>query len=155
MVGSAVTRLNQNVMTMYLWHLVPVVIAAIALYWTGLFPDPEIGSARWLALRVVWMALLALVLAILVAIFGRFEQRPDLDLRMNPNGGLVLAAVGAAVLGLAVITLHGFTEPQMPGVPIVGVASYVAALVLLPAAGRSSSLREAAPTREASRPPRS
>ena len=42
-----VTRFNRAVMTVYLWHMVPVVIVAAALYASGVMPQPAIGSARW------------------------------------------------------------------------------------------------------------
>ena len=43
----AVTRLNPAVMLVYLWHMVPVIIAAVAFYPTGVMPQPRIGSAGW------------------------------------------------------------------------------------------------------------
>jgi hypothetical protein len=35
-----VTRLNSTVMTVYLWHMVPAVIVAVALYPTAVMPQP-------------------------------------------------------------------------------------------------------------------
>ncbi|MDQ4028901.1 MAG: acyltransferase, partial [Actinomycetota bacterium] len=51
---AIVARLGDGVMTLFLWHLVPVVFGAAILYATGLIPRAEIGSGSWLALRVVW-----------------------------------------------------------------------------------------------------
>jgi fucose 4-O-acetylase-like acetyltransferase len=149
-VSAAVTRLNHVVMTLFLWHLVPVVIGAVALYGTGLFPQPEIGSGPWLGLRVVWIAVLAGVLAILVAVFGRFERGSDADRPWNAAGAVVVAAVGAAVLGLSIITVHGFTEPGTR-LPVLGAASYAVAVVLLGGAARSRVLTNAGPTPAPSR----
>lgn len=60
---------GQITMTVYLWHMLPVIIAAVALYLTGLAPEPALGSAGWWALRPVWLALLAIILAaVLVAL---------------------------------------------------------------------------------------
>src|ERR1019366_6244669 len=42
-----VTRLNSCVMTVYLWHMVPAIIVAVALYPTGVMPQPASGSAQW------------------------------------------------------------------------------------------------------------
>ena len=50
-------------LTVYLWHMTPVVVVAVALYPTGLLPQPAIGSAGWWALRPAWIAALALILA--------------------------------------------------------------------------------------------
>jgi fucose 4-O-acetylase-like acetyltransferase len=38
-----VTRLNRSCLTVYLWHMVPVVIVAVALYPTAVLPQPAIG----------------------------------------------------------------------------------------------------------------
>ena len=37
---------NDNVMALYLWHMVPVVIVALVGYPTGLLPQPPLGSGR-------------------------------------------------------------------------------------------------------------
>ncbi len=42
-----VRRLHTAVMTVYLWHFVPVIVVAIACYLTGVLPQPAIGSAQW------------------------------------------------------------------------------------------------------------
>jgi hypothetical protein len=46
-----VRRLNAMVMTVYLWHFVPVIIIAVAFYPTGVMPQPAVGSAEWWELR--------------------------------------------------------------------------------------------------------
>lgn len=50
-------------MTLYLWHMLPVLVLAGAFYLTGLAPQPELGSPAWWALRVPWLALLGVVMA--------------------------------------------------------------------------------------------
>jgi hypothetical protein len=149
---AVVARFNGVVMTLFLWHLVPVVVGAAILYATALIPQAEIGSGSWLALHVVWIAVLAFLLAALVAIFGRFERRSHTIQPARANGLLAVAAMTAAAVGLAVITLQGFTEPGALGVPVLGVASYVAALVFLTAAARQRKhdCRSADPAHEAS-----
>jgi hypothetical protein len=149
---AVVARLNDVVMTLFLWHLVPVVIGAPILYATGLIPQREIGSAPWLVLRVVWIAVLAFLLAALVAIFGRFERRPHTIHPARANGVLAVAAMTAAAVGLAVITLQGFTDPDALGIPVLGVASYAAAVILISAAVRTKRLdgRSVVPAEESS-----
>jgi hypothetical protein len=133
---AVVARLNDVVMTLFLWHLVPVVLGAVILYATEPIPESAIGSGPWLALRVVWIAVLAFLLAALVAIFGRFERRPHPIQPPRAKGVVAVAAMAAAAVGLAVITLQGFTEPGALGVPVLGVASYAAAVIFLAAAAR-------------------
>ncbi|GGN80206.1 hypothetical protein GCM10011579_065530 [Streptomyces albiflavescens] len=50
-------------MTLYLWHMLPVLVVAAAFYLTGLAPEPLFGSAAWWGLRVPWLLVLGVVLA--------------------------------------------------------------------------------------------
>ncbi len=52
---------NDNVMALYLWHMVPVVIVALAGYPTGLLPQPVLGTSAWWLFRLEWVAILAVV----------------------------------------------------------------------------------------------
>lgn len=74
---TTVIAVNATIMTIYLWHLSALVFAVATLFPLG-FPQPQVGSAAWWAIRPLWLAALAFPLAGLVALFGRFE-RPDLD----------------------------------------------------------------------------
>ena len=73
----AVIALNASIMTLYLWHLSALVIAVATLFPLG-FPQPAVGSGSWWLTRPLWIAAMAIPLAGLVSLFGRFE-RPDLD----------------------------------------------------------------------------
>ena len=61
-VWMAVIAVNGVIMTLYLWHMVPVLVVALALYPTGVMPQPEIGSASWFAWRPVWVVACGLLL---------------------------------------------------------------------------------------------
>src|SRR5262249_42800769 len=54
---------NNNVMALYLWHMVPVVIVAIVGYPAGLLPQPTEGTADWWLARLEWVVILSLVTA--------------------------------------------------------------------------------------------
>ena len=71
---QAVSWLNDRVLTVYLWHMVPVVVVAVALYPTGVLGQPPVGSAGWWALRLAWIAALAVVLAPAAVFLARFER---------------------------------------------------------------------------------
>ena len=49
--GRHVKNLNATVMTLYLWHMAPVIVIAVAFYPTGVMPQPAIGTAQWRELR--------------------------------------------------------------------------------------------------------
>ncbi len=49
--GRHVKNLNATVMTLYLWHMAPVIVIAVAFYPMGVMPQPAIGTAQWWELR--------------------------------------------------------------------------------------------------------
>lgn len=55
---------NSNVMALYLWHMVPVVIVAVVAYPAGLLPQPAQGTAAWWLARLEWEVVLSLVTAV-------------------------------------------------------------------------------------------
>jgi fucose 4-O-acetylase-like acetyltransferase len=139
---QVVRWLNNRVLTVYLWHMTPVVVAAVALYPSGVLAQPAIGSAGWWALRPAWIASLAIVLAPVAVWLARFE-RPLLPGRPAPQPArspaalaCVLVAVGVAAAGVALarITISGFA----PGgeVPAGTVAGYACGVILTLLAGR-------------------
>lgn len=100
-----VKQMNRVVLTVFLWHVSAVALAAIVLYPLG-FPEPDAGTAAWWALRPVWMVLLVLPLVLLVALFRRFEVHPDplsLDGPKPTTMHYVAAGVGVVSLGLGVL----------------------------------------------------
>jgi hypothetical protein len=54
---------NNNVMALYLWHMIPVVIVAIVAYPAGLLPQPPEGTLAWWLVRLEWVVVLGLVTA--------------------------------------------------------------------------------------------
>jgi fucose 4-O-acetylase-like acetyltransferase len=145
-----VSWLNDRVLTVYLWHMTPVVVAAVALYPTGILAQPAIGSAAWWALRPVWIAVLAVILVPEAIWLARFERplrrRSPAPLTHSPAptrvAGLVavgLVALGTAAAGVALarIAISGFA----PGgdVPVGTVVGYGCGVVATLLAGRLAS----------------
>jgi fucose 4-O-acetylase-like acetyltransferase len=154
-----VTWLNDRVLTVYLWHMTPVVVVAVALYRTGVLAQPVVNSAEWWALRPAWIAALAVVLAPAAIWLARFERpllhrpRAGPDGEQAPSAGappgepargsaglrtaLVATGVAAAGVALARITIYGFSPGG--GVPAGTLAVYACGVVLTLAAGRLAS----------------
>lgn len=63
-VERALSVANNNIMALYLWHMIPVVIVAIVGYPAGLLPQPAEGSAQWWLARLEWVVILSLVTAV-------------------------------------------------------------------------------------------
>ena len=64
LVQRALSTANANVMALYLWHMVPVVIVAFVGYPAGLIPQPHEGTAAWWLVRLEWISILSLVTAV-------------------------------------------------------------------------------------------
>jgi hypothetical protein len=152
-----VTRLNPAVMLVYLWHMVPVVIVAIAFYPTGVLPQPAIGSAEWWELRPAWIALLATVLIPLIAGLVRLH-RPLLA--VLPTGlaparpwsaAVLVAGLAAAGYGLTSLAIGGFA----PGGRLspVMLVTYACGLLLILLSGPPSPRRGPVPARAGSAAP--
>ncbi|MFC1407958.1 acyltransferase [Streptacidiphilus sp. N1-12] len=125
-------------MTLYLWHMLPVLVVAAVFYLTGLAPEPGYGSGSWWALRLPWLLLLTAVLLGLVALLQPLERllvrvgvrsRPDQEVRQPL---LLWLGLAASVAALARFAVQGFAhDGRFPALPALGLA-LGAALVLLP-----------------------
>jgi fucose 4-O-acetylase-like acetyltransferase len=139
-----VSRLNDRVLTIYLWHMAPVIVVAVALYPGAGLAQPVIGSAQWWEFRPLWIAALAVVLAPAALWLPRFER--PLRRRRAPGPApapraptalaSVLVALGVAAAGVTLtrIALFGFA----PGgsIPVATVAGYGCGVILTVLAGR-------------------
>jgi len=106
---------NSNVMALYLWHMIPVVIVAIVGYPAGLLPQPTEGTADWWLARLEWVAILGLVTAFEMALLWsgrRFfgAPLPTLDIPLAERWGepVMLAGAAMAAYALAFIAAEGF-----------------------------------------------
>jgi hypothetical protein len=110
-----VSIVNDNVMALYLWHMVPVVLVAVVGYPTGLFPQPPEGTADWWLFRLEWIAILVVVTAVeIVFLFWgrRFfaAALPTLTVPMPQRWSTPLLLAGAAMTtyALACFAADGF-----------------------------------------------
>jgi fucose 4-O-acetylase-like acetyltransferase len=127
-----VQRLNASVMSVYLWHMAPAIVVAVAFYPTGIMPQPTIGSGAWWLSRLAWLGLLTLVLAPLVAAMTWLERLVfRLPAGIGPSGWwsptLLVVGTAAAMVGLARLAIAGFA----PGghLPALVLTAYAAGLI--------------------------
>jgi surface polysaccharide O-acyltransferase-like enzyme len=97
---------NNNVMALYLWHMVPVVIVAIVAYPAGLLAQPPEGTGAWWLVRLEWVAVLSLVTAcemVLLWSGRRFfaAPLPMLGIPLTAGWGEVVMLAGAAMVASA------------------------------------------------------
>lgn len=110
-VWTAVIAVNGSIMTIFLWHLSALAVGAALLLnpWSP-FPQPDAGTAAWWLTRPLWLATMVAVLAPIVLVAGRTEQRAA---RRSPAGRVpsraaAVLAVGASAAALTAMALHGF-----------------------------------------------
>jgi peptidoglycan/LPS O-acetylase OafA/YrhL len=114
LVQRVLSRANTNVMALYLWHMIPVVIVATIGYPAGLLPQPDEGHAVWWLARLEWLVILGLVTAVELALlsWGRRLFAAPLP-ALNVVGSrwaepIMLAGASMAAYGLAFFAAEGF-----------------------------------------------
>jgi surface polysaccharide O-acyltransferase-like enzyme len=114
-VQRVLTTANSNVMALYLWHMIPVVIVAIVGYPAGLLAQPVEGTVEWWLARLEWVAVLSLVTAVemLLLYWGRSIFAAPLAMLKTPLTDrwaepAMLAGAAMAAYGLAFLAAEGF-----------------------------------------------
>ncbi|WNG85562.1 acyltransferase [Mycobacterium sp. ITM-2016-00317] len=134
---------NDNVMALYLWHMLPVIVVTLVGYPTGLLPQPELGSGAWWLARLQWELVLAVVTAALLCLL--FWQRrffaapiPTFAVPLPPRVGeaFLYAGTGACALALSLLSSGGFA----PGgrLPLAAAGLFAAGALLVAARPRRS-----------------
>jgi surface polysaccharide O-acyltransferase-like enzyme len=114
-VRRLLTTANSNVMALYLWHMIPVVIVAIVGYPAGLLPQPVEGTAEWWLARLEWVVILTLVTVVEMVLlyWGRKFFAAPLGMLGTPLTDrwaepIMLAGAAMAAYGLAFVAAEGF-----------------------------------------------
>jgi hypothetical protein len=105
---TVVVAVNAVILTLFLWHMGAAVVATVGLHLAGLLPASPVDSAAWLWWQIPWIAILAAVLGVLVALFGRFETRATAAHGPRPGLPAGLTAVGHRTGPLTVVTAAGY-----------------------------------------------
>jgi hypothetical protein len=141
--GRRLERLNASAMTVYLWHMTPVVLVAMAVYPRVAVPQPAIGSIAWWALRPVWIAVLgALLVPVTLAVDHLHRRlvprRPPPTLHTVRQSLLMVLALGAVSWTLARLAIAGAAPA---GQLALGVVLVYSGGVLLVEAAASDPVR--------------
>lgn len=138
--GGVVRRVlsvaNSNVMALYLWHMIPVVIVAIVGYPAGLLPQPAEGTADWWLARLLWVAILCLVTAFEMVLLWwgrRFFGAPlptlGIPLAERWVEPVTLAGAAMAAYGLAFLAAQGFAPDGH--YPWIAALAFITGVVLV------------------------
>ncbi len=130
---------NVAIMTVFLWHVVPVLVLAWILSTLGVsLPSPP-GSFSWLAFQPIWILMLAVLLIPIVLVVRHGERPPEKleKLASRETTGwsplaLGLGGVAIACVGLARLTLAGFWVGEPTVIPVWGaLAFFVGGIIVL------------------------
>lgn len=147
-VERALSIANNNIMALYLWHMIPVVIVAIVGYPAGLLPQPPEGSAAWWLARLEWVAILSVVTAAEIALLWWARRifaapLPLLGVPLSERRAEPVMLTGAAMTAyaLAVVAAKGFApDGRFPWVIAVVFAAGALFAALRPTARRTNAL---------------
>ena len=132
-IWAGVLLLGSRMMSVYIWHMTAMTLIGLALIPTGLFPAPLRVDSTWWLLRIPWVAILVIALAVLVALFGRFERPREATPTEGPQrlkGLLVFFSVALTVLGLALIVDQGlYAGDGLHGLPYLPLGLFVVGLI--------------------------
>ncbi|MGB9226083.1 acyltransferase family protein [Mycobacterium sp.] len=127
---------NNNVMSLYLWHMIPVVIVAIVAYPAGLLPQPAEGGVDWWLARLEWLVILSLVTAVEMTLLFWLRRLfaaplPMIGIPLTERWAepVMLGGAAMAAYGLALLAAQGFAPDGQ--FPWVTAAVFAAGLVLV------------------------
>lgn len=128
---------NLVVMSVFLWHVVPVVILGAIFAGFGFTLPGEAGSMTWLAFRPLWIVMLT-VLTVPVILMVRIGEQPPQMLqsavrrqgRARSTLALGLVGIALASTGLARLTVEGFWVGPPTMIPVWGGLAFFVGAVL-------------------------
>jgi hypothetical protein len=115
-------------MSVYLWHLTALAVAAAIAWALGLLSTAPAGTTAAWAAKAPIMVMAAAVLAGIVAIVWRFERRSLLDRStVEVQAAPIVAAVLATVIAFEALTTTGAGHPAgaVGAIALVTVASWL------------------------------
>lgn len=146
-VQRALSVANNNVMALYLWHMLPVVLVAIIGYPNGLLPQPPQGTAQWWLARLEWVVILSLVTAVELLLLWwlrRIVASPlptvGVPLTERWTGPALVAGTAMAAYGLAYVAALGFApDGRFPWISAVVFAAGLLLVAVNPTRGTARS----------------
>jgi hypothetical protein len=141
-----VDQAQPRLMTVYLWHMLPLIAVLAVLVFGADLATPQPFTATWWVWSTGGAAAVILLLLPLIGLTARFEQPPPLA--YAPQGAVrVLAAAALTGAGLLVLTATGLTPDMVSvtGVLALGAGLALTCVLRLPRRRTSRSVGRCAP----------
>jgi hypothetical protein len=106
----AVVAFHVVMMTVYIWHLPTMAIVVLAGYGAGFGFGIEPLTAGWWLTRPIWILVLAVALAGIIAVFGRFE--PRVRTGPPPSVPVLVFGVVASIVAISAGVVLGFVPEE-------------------------------------------
>jgi hypothetical protein len=144
-IQRALSVANSNVMALYLWHMIPVVIVAVVGYPAGWLPQPTEGTADWWLARLLWVIILSLAMAVAMVVlwwrrgfFGAPLPTVGIPLTERWAEPVMLAGAALSTYGLARVAAQGFApDGHFPWLTGLVLTVGLVLVALRPTKGRS------------------
>lgn len=130
-VWRSVVVVNLHAMSIYLWHMVAGIGAAVVFWVTGLADTARAPSAQWWLQRPLWYLVCTLLLVGLVWLVRPVEaRRPVIDERPRTSRHAVVLGVGVVLsaAGMVQLTVSGLGAGPA-GLPVAGLAAFGAGML--------------------------
>ncbi len=95
---ATVVAANAIAMSVYLWHFTAASIAGAGFYLMGWLPTADVGTIAWWIQKMPLLTASAVILAGIVAVVARYEQRALMAERVEWNGSEASMVVVALVI---------------------------------------------------------
>jgi fucose 4-O-acetylase-like acetyltransferase len=146
---AGVVAVNLSAMSIYLWHMVAALGAAVLFWRLGLVEAAQAPSAAWWAQRPLWYLVCAALLLAVVAVVRPVEARRPVQRPLpatRARGALLATGVLLAAAGMVQLTVSGLAGGPA-GLPVAGLgATVVGMLAVRSAAGIEGSARLTLPS---------
>ena len=140
---TATVLINGIIMTIFLWHVTALLLAAGLAVATGAGMSLVPGTADWWLTRPLWIAALVIALIPFAALFTRFERIGQAQRAAPPPAWRLLLGCALVCLGLATLTLRGIPTETWPGINLLALSlPFVGAALVLFGPARAPDLGE-------------
>ena len=120
---AATVLINTMIMTVYLWHITVMILFVAVLYLVGGYGlGLEPGTTSWWYTRVVWVAVLVVLLVPVALLMSPFERKPRSADKSVPSPARQVIGAMMLCLGIALLAMYGYGGGPLPRLDVMSFA---------------------------------